>query len=56
MVFTGAANAGILLVREREEGVGGEEGSKTYFLGSQIDFPFPSAAFPRHHGCGSVVN
>lgn len=55
MVFTGAANAGILLVKERRVGKGKVE-RKTYFLGSQIDFPFPSAAFSRHHGCGSVVN
>lgn len=62
-IFTGASNGfywrrqrwNFTCQKERGE-LGGEEGSKTYFLGSQIDFPFPSAAFSRHHGCGSVVN
>lgn len=62
-IFTGASNGfywrrqrwNFTCQKERGE-MGGEEESKTYFLGSQIDFPFPSAAFPRHHGCGSVVN
>lgn len=67
MVFAGAANVGIFLVHKGTEKVRGIARLRDiYFLGSQIDFPFPQLRFPgifihsqhrvSHTGCGSVVN